>query len=892
MDVQKPCSSANGESQPPQTGTAAEEYLGNIPSDQQIDLLQSVHDAQKSLNLIKHSSEYHLNNALRRYGKLQDVDAGLLSLSAKIRLLDSKSPLAWQFDDSIARDSTTNVSTLCEICRTVNFQWLLHNKTRVFEGPFLGSLEAVVVRRSCSFCRLVVRFLEQTYFLHETHPSTCLEAVKCYLSGVEDSDGEFYVMLMNHDDLKFRFGVRRLGEALGDARLVPQVLDFNLIKSWLTQSEVYDLTTSWIRHSKGEVECLSSSNKSTEKMIKLESEFRLIDVKKKCVVRSSTNNRYITLSYVWGSIPKTQLEKRSRHELETEGSLSRVHLLGNTILDAISLVERLGEGYLWVDSLCIIQDDPISRQTQLSSMEEIYRSSLMTIVANSGKDSNARIPGVTEGSRNIVQVIETVGDIELVTGLSKFYSFFDRCKWNTRAWTYQEQLLSPRLLFIAPEQVFLKSTNLNFQEDTVGLTKQYRQNFFEVSASKTQAACLKVPSQAPQSKQHSIPTVKTVNFHTYIDIVENYKRRSLSYPKIDFWNAFSGIAAELKTLFRGPILEGLPQTEIEEALLWYWDSDSEQMKDDDGTYLCPSYSWLGWTGPVRYHRTRLNISCIEWLAVEPQNNDSRIEQGPIELFRQNPDHRTRLQWRHVFNDKGRYYYRTDQPDLYFLHPVDPEPERINSIQLQVVRGNVLRFKAHTVLLYLSKKHRPTPIYHTSNGIPTIRECKDGVHDVCSLSVLDEHGYLAGSVEVPASVSAELPEGKYEFLALSRPYDHDMDMGPTLPQSTGLTFSDGSTVGNSDPYTWSPEIFNNMSSDLSPAKESGGREVRASDEPNLPFDSYRFDDTKFLPVYTVLLILWDQPLGEDGMAARRVGIGKIHIDAFTQAKPEEKTIYLK
>ncbi|KIN02945.1 hypothetical protein OIDMADRAFT_52766 [Oidiodendron maius Zn] len=725
MDVQKPCSSANAESQPPQTGTTVQENLGNIPSDQQIDLLQSVHDAQKSLDLIKQSSGYHLNNALGRYRKLEDVDAGSLSLSAKIRLLDSKSPLPWQFDHSITRDSIMNVSTLCEICRTVNFQWLLHNKTRVFEGPFLGSLEAVVMRRSCSFCRLVVRFLEQTYFLHETHPFTCLEAVKCYLSGVEDSDGEFYVMLMDHDDLKFRFGVRRIGEALGDARLVPQVLDFNLIKSWLTQSEVYDLTTSWIRHSKGEVEYLSSSNRNSEKMIKLESEFRLIDAKKKCVVRSSTNNRYITLSYVWGSVPKTQLEKHNRHELETEGSLSRVHLLGNTILDAISLIERLGERYLWVDSLCIIQDDPISRQTQLSSMEEIYRSSLVTIVANSGKDSNARIPGVTEGSRNTVQVVETVGDIELVTGLGKFYSFFDRCKWNTRAWTYQEQLLSPRLLFIAPEQVFLKSTNLNFQEDT------------------------------------------------------NYKRRSLSYPKIDFWNAFSGIAPELRTLFRGPILEGLPQTEIEEALLWYWDNDSEQMKDDDGTYLCPSYSWLGWTGP---------------------NNDSRIEQGPIELFRQNPDHRTRLQWRHVFNDKGRYYYRTSQPDLYFLHPVDPEPERMNSIQLQVVRGNVLRFKAQTVLLYLSKKHRPTPIYHTSNGIPTIRECKDGVHDVCSLSVLDEHGYLAGSVEVPGSVSAELPEGKYEFLALSRPYDHDMDLGPTLPQSTGLTFSDGSTVGNSDPYT--------------------------------------------------------------------------------------------
>jgi hypothetical protein len=159
------------------------------------------------------------------------------------------------------------------------------------------------------------------------------------------------------------------------------------------------------------------------------------------------------------------------------------------------------------------------------------------------------------------------------------------------------------------------------------------------------------------------------------------------------------------------------------------------MKDGDGAYLCPSYSWLGWTGQVRYHRTGLNMSCMEWFLKESQNADSSEEQCPIEAFRQSPDNKTRLQWRHIFDEKGRYYYRMDQPDLYFLYPVDPESERTVSVRSQVVRGNVLKFKAQTVQLYLSKQHNPTPIYLVSGSAPKLRECLHGTHSVYPLSVL-------------------------------------------------------------------------------------------------------------------------------------------------------------
>ena len=887
MEPQKPHSNPNTQNQLPLIGAKNQEHLGKAPSDQRVDLLQSVLDVQKDLNLIRLNSSGPLNNALSRYENLQNVNS--LSLSTRVRLLDSKPPSTWKFDDSTTGYPGRVAPSLCEICRTVNFNWLLHNKTRVFEGPFLGNLESIAQRYDCAFCRLVVRFLKEVYFLEA--PGTLAEQgnLECFLSGVRDADGEFFVMLMDHDELRFYFGVRQLGESLGDARLVPEVLDFHLIKSWLSQSEVYDLSRSWIQHSKGEITSVSRGMGST-RMVQLASEFRLIDVKKGCVVRSTISTRYIALSYVWGGIPKVQLQKHNRKELEIEGSLNVwSHLLGQTALDAMAAVHRLGETYLWIDSLCIVQDDPDSRRTQLVSMDEIYRSSVMTIVAVSGENSNAKLPGIEKGSRNIVQIVETIGSVQFVTGLNRFHLFFDRCKWNTRAWTYQEQLLSPRLLFMAPEQVFLKTRNLNFQEDTVGLTRQYQRDTVRITASKNWASWLEVQCQMLHVRQHSIPIVETVNFHTYIDVVENYKKRSLSYPKMDFWNAFSGIVSELEAIFRGPILHGLPQTEIEEALLWYWDGDSVQMKDDEGTYLSPSYGWLAWTGKVRYIRSSLNISCIKWFLQGPQDDNCDSEQYPIEAFRQSPELKTRHQWRYVF-DKSRYYYHKDRPDLYFLHPIDPEPERAAFIQSQVVRGNVLIFRAQTALLYLSKKHNPIAVYRTEGVVPTARACEDEVHTICPLSVLDKDGYLAGTVEVPSSISAELLEGKHEFLALSRPHDNDtLNFGPRIPESGGRTLPGGPITGNSDPYIWPSEIFQNMSSELLPETESG---TRSDLDSELPFDSQKFDPRKFLPVYTVLLIVWDLSSAGDDLAARRMGIGKIHIDAFAQAKPEEKTIYLK
>ena len=115
---------------------------------------------------------------------------------------------------------------------------------------------------------------------------------------------------------------------------------------------------------------------------------RLIDVKRRCVVDPPPHPRYVALSYVWGNSVQVTLEEKHYSRLQKEGGLSDSYAdIGTTIKDAMYLCEQLGEQYLWVDGLCIKQDDEEDRARQICSMNQIYSSAVLTIVISPCTDS-------------------------------------------------------------------------------------------------------------------------------------------------------------------------------------------------------------------------------------------------------------------------------------------------------------------------------------------------------------------------------------------------------------------------------------------------------------------------------------------------------------------------
>lgn len=135
----------------------------------------------------------------------------------------------------------------------------------------------------------------------------------------------------------------------------------------------------------------------------------VIDVERMCVTEAPRNCRYVALSYCWGQVPVLKHVLQNSESLQIPGSLLQL-TIPETIAHAIELLQGIGERYLWVDALCIIQDDPVSRTVQLAQMGLIYASATFTIVAASGDNADCGLPGVGKNARVVDQKLVHLRD--------------------------------------------------------------------------------------------------------------------------------------------------------------------------------------------------------------------------------------------------------------------------------------------------------------------------------------------------------------------------------------------------------------------------------------------------------------------------------------------------
>jgi len=94
-----------------------------------------------------------------------------------------------------------------------------------------------------------------------------------------------------------------------------------------------------------------------------------------------------------------QLEISNIEDLRQPGGL-QLELLPATTADAIRVTLELGERYLWVDALCIIQDDLADKRYFVPIMDSVYGCALLTIIALSGQRSDSGLSGIRPGSRS------------------------------------------------------------------------------------------------------------------------------------------------------------------------------------------------------------------------------------------------------------------------------------------------------------------------------------------------------------------------------------------------------------------------------------------------------------------------------------------------------------
>ncbi|KAH8776319.1 heterokaryon incompatibility protein-domain-containing protein [Diaporthe sp. PMI_573] len=342
----------------------------------------------------------------------------------------------------------------------------------------------------------------------------------------------------------------------------------------------------------------------------LPAEMRVIDVVQGCIIPTPSNCRYLALSYVWGQVPTFSLRRENFKNLETPGALWEYRsTTPKTISDAIQVTQRLGERYLWVDSLCIIQDST-QKSSQVLGMGNIYGAAVLTLVAAQGDHANAGLIGLETGTRELKQITQEVWPDLILTASIDSPGHPADSVWASRGWTCQEQVISKRLLLFMHGQVMWQCPTCYLCEDTAAFNKVEPPERLHQLPTKKQDP----PSLRPTSIHSLKPLLRPQAFSHYASIINDYSKRRFTFED-DILLAFEGFGSVLHQSFRSPPLAGLPQAYFDQSILWM-PSHIQRRREGTGK-IFPSWSWAGWVGQVRYEdldesNVEAVVSCIKW----------------------------------------------------------------------------------------------------------------------------------------------------------------------------------------------------------------------------------------------------------------------------------------
>lgn len=311
--------------------------------------------------------------------------------------------------------------------------------------------------------------------------------------------------------------------------------------------------------------------------------FWVVDVESECIIPGRDCAAFVALSYRWGNHSWPAIDRQMLTKLRKPGALSTAHV-APIVRHAMHLTQSLGERYLWVDALCVINDDDTETLHQLNLMGAFYASAVLTIVVADG-DSLTGIQGLkgVSSPRKAKQVSIPFGDETLLCPDFEVHLG----DYKTRGWTYQEYIMAQRRLIFAGNRMHWVCQSCNWHEEVV------------VGCEPLQAILYQQPD--PSIILRGSPDINSLRH-----LMSDYNSRSFSYGE-DVIPGISGLLSLFSRSFQGGFLCGLPEMFFDKALGWCASRDlrrrepsGRQGKDQLPNSLgkLPSWSWVGWEGRI------------------------------------------------------------------------------------------------------------------------------------------------------------------------------------------------------------------------------------------------------------------------------------------------------
>ena len=365
------------------------------------------------------------------------------------------------------------------------------------------------------------------------------------------------------------------------------------------------------------------------------------------VARPKESGDYVALSHCWGPLLDSSAGMYARTLKNNLNEMQRAipsNLLPQNFQDAILTVRKLQLRYLWIDALCIIQDDPADWAREAAKMNEIYGSAYLTIAATSAISSTEGFLGRLQEMECSIPIYgdtrtEPVACLTLteMPGGGDQGSWPDSIEtacWNTRGWTFQERLLSKRVLHFTARKIFWECRTTDASEEnepprdssyrTPWLRKGCYCEFGSLAKQDVGA------SEACFDTWYSIVSMYAVEppLRGTVLTVSRYSSRELSY-ETDVLPALSGLAHSFKDVHgvekitgTNDYLAGIWRNDLPKGLLWFLHDSSDARRHTQ--YIAPSWSWASMKGQVHFPFGDLGAEKSPELldaSIEPKTND-------------------------------------------------------------------------------------------------------------------------------------------------------------------------------------------------------------------------------------------------------------------------------
>jgi Heterokaryon incompatibility protein (HET) len=305
-------------------------------------------------------------------------------------------------------------------------------------------------------------------------------------------------------------------------------------------------------------------------------------------ISNDERSQYVALSHCWGNDPPFTTTTKSLADRMTGFAIAD---LPSTFKDAITITQRLGYRYLWIDSMCILQDSQEDWVRESQLMGEIYNRAVVTIsavAASEDKEGIFSAESEYEGQEENFE-IPFVSQRHQCSGVVNIRPYFnmERMKGplDQRAWTLQEEVLSPRTLYYCSDRLFWECQMLTFAEASVNA----KNDNFAINSLKRGF----ILDNFAKSEKQSMLWPFQPNLVQWHNILTDYFERDITYD-MDRLPAISAIAKVIHGRTGFNYRAGLWLEDMIIGLLW-------KPGDASPTSSLPTWSWISFRRDLQDH---------------------------------------------------------------------------------------------------------------------------------------------------------------------------------------------------------------------------------------------------------------------------------------------------